>query len=580
MRRAALLGAAGRRLGVGAATRRIRMARIVYAVDPQPTNPTATRYEWHALQGDHSADRARLKAANPSAEIVVYANPTVSRPSDPTGITGVYPASTFPDAWAMHTSGGAVMFRNVGGFSGSDWKMIDFTNTSFQTAAINFLVNKCQTDGWDGVLLDDLLPYNNYSTVYPGNIANDTAWETAIKSAITNIATGLKNAGLKVYGNVADQYHEAFWVSMSAQLTAGSQEGWIGVNSTLIDSIQNGRWTVSMTQAADAETSRQPHVFYVNTSSTTVARYALCSLLLVWQGYSRIAFAPDQSGADVYFTDIDNTASLGFPLGAATVDSTGVRRRLFEGGTVTVNPNESSQTAFGDTYAARTGTITITGGGGGGGGGSTGPVFDAVGPTSAGAATTGSTSLTWNHTCAGTNRLLTVAVAVGANPDTALTTTATYNGVAMTSVGRVQSNGVSEGYVQMFRLVAPATGTNTVAVTVSGGTPNALTGGSVSFTSVNQTTPLGTPATATGSVGGPTVALSGTTTGNLVVDAACVGSGISTSGQTLRWSRNTNTNTAAGNGASSTAAAGGTVTMSYSINSADFWGILAVEVRA
>lgn len=352
---------ARKRGGVGGTSRPMRLGRIIFSTDPAPTSPTATRYEWQALQGDHTADGARLKAANPAAELVVYANPTVTRPSDPTGITGCYPASTFPDAWCFKTSGGAVMTRNVGGFSGADWKMIDFRNTSFQSAAVTFLTNKCASDGWDGVILDDILPYNQYNTSFPTGIANDAAWETAMTTAITNISNGLKANGLKVYGNVSDQYHEAFWLNVSAQLTGGSQEGWLSVNnSSIVDSLQNGRWPVSMTQATDAEAQQQPHVYHVSTSSATVARYALCSLLLVWAGYSRVSFAPDQSGNDVYFTEIDQVASLGLPTGSITVDATGVRRRLFEGGSVTVNPNDSAKTAFGTSWAALSGTLTLT----------------------------------------------------------------------------------------------------------------------------------------------------------------------------------------------------------------------------
>ena len=47
--------------------------------------------------------------------------------------------------------------------------------------------------------------------------------------------------------------------------------------------------------------------------------------------------------------------------------------------------------------------------------------FDAVGPGSAGAAVASGSSLSWNHTVSatGSNRLLTVGVAVGRSPDTA-----------------------------------------------------------------------------------------------------------------------------------------------------------------
>jgi hypothetical protein len=231
----------------------------------------------------------------------------------------------------------------------------------FRLAAVTFLTDKCTVDGWDGVLLDDILPYNQYNTSFPSGITSNTQWESAITTAITNIANGLKANGRTVYGNVSDQYHEAFWLSMSSQLTGGSQEGWLSVdNSSIVDSLQNGRWTVSMTQATDAEAQHQPHVYHVSTSSTATARYALCSLLLVWQGVSRVSFAPDQSGNDVWFTEIGQVVTLGQPTGSVVVDATGVRRRQFAGGLVTVNPNDTSKVAFGGTWTALSGTLTLT----------------------------------------------------------------------------------------------------------------------------------------------------------------------------------------------------------------------------
>lgn len=216
-------------------------------------------------------------------------------------------------------------------------------------------------------------------------------------------------------------------------------------------------------------------------------------------------------------------------------------------------------------------------GGGGGGGGTV--AFDAVGPSSAGVSSAASTTLSWSHTCTGTNRLLLVEASMSKTSDTGVTLSATYNGVAMTSVGVVHSNGSTSGFVQMFRLINPPTGANTVVVTASGGTPEDLIGGSESFTGVHQTTPLGTPATASGSTGNPTVNVTGTTTGNMVADAVCNGNTLTASTKTQRWLKNVNTGTAAGNAASSTAAAGGTVAMGYTAT-ADWWGILAVEIKA
>ena len=61
--------------------------------------------------------------------------------------------------------------------------------------------------------------------------------------------------------------------------------------------------------------------------------------------------------------------------------------------------------------------------------------------------------------------------------------------ICMTSAGLVHSNNSTLGYVQLFSLKAPASGTHPVLVTLTGGTAS-LAAGSVSFTGVDQTTPV------------------------------------------------------------------------------------------
>src|SRR5262249_39479413 len=121
-----------------------------------------------------------------------------------------------------------------------------------------------------------------------------------------------------------------------------------------------------------------------------------------------------------------------------------------------------------------------------------GPVaFDAVGPDATGTSVTSGSTLSWSHTVTstGSNLLLTVGVAIGRSPDTAINVAVTYNAVPMTSGAKVHSNDRADGFVQMFYLVAPAPGAHTVQVTLTGGTAS-IEAGSVSFTGVDQATPV------------------------------------------------------------------------------------------
>ncbi|MDN5275058.1 MAG: hypothetical protein JWP06_959 [Candidatus Saccharibacteria bacterium] len=201
-------------------------------------------------------------------------------------------------------------------------------------------------------------------------------------------------------------------------------------------------------------------------------------------------------------------------------------------------------------------------------------VFDAVGPSSAGTAAI-ATSLSWSHTCSGSNRLLVVGLGFGGS-DSSVITTATYNSVPMVSAGKVHANNQTDGYVELFYLVAPATGANTVAIScnVSGD----LIGGSVSFVGVNQSAPVSGVTTNFGN--GVSASLSvPSNVGDMVVDAVACGNGVTSSGQTNCWLNNFSSTYGAANVAQSTAAGATSVPMSYAINS-DWWGMIGLNVVA
>jgi len=202
--------------------------------------------------------------------------------------------------------------------------------------------------------------------------------------------------------------------------------------------------------------------------------------------------------------------------------------------------------------------------------------FDAVGPSSSGTGTT-STSLSWSHTCTGSNLLLIVAVLVGDSPDTE-TVIVTYNSVSMTSAGKVHSNNQTAGFVEMFYLARPAGGSHTVQVNTSGGLPYSVVGGSVSFTGVDQSTPVRNVTTNISSGTSISVNVS-SAVGNMAVDAVANGSEVTSSTQTQRWLNNYTPSSAAGNGAQSTAAGAASVTMGYNIT-ADWGAIIALDVVA
>ena len=88
-------------------------------------------------------------------------------------------------------------------------------------------------------------------------------------------------------------------------------------------------------------------------------------------------------------------------------------------------------------------------------------------------------SLTWSHTCSGSNRILFVwGYVEGSNTLTGCT----YNAVSMTQITFVTTSGRS---LYAYFLVAPATGANNIVLTNSG--TSGMTGLAISYTGARQT---------------------------------------------------------------------------------------------
>ncbi len=181
-------------------------------------------------------------------------------------------------------------------------------------------------------------------------------------------------------------------------------------------------------------------------------------------------------------------------------------------------------------------------------------------------------ALTFAHTVgAGSNKILIVGISIDQTTTTNVISTVTYGGTALTNIGNTPGSG-NTMRISVWRLVNPTTGTAAVVVTPVGGNTVAFIAGATSYFGVNQTTPLGALAHATGGSGTPTVNVSSAPHDRVVdavaVGGALVGNSISVgAGQTQHYNINTATILGGGMiGAGSTEPGAATVTMSWTQN--------------
>src|SRR3990167_10464566 len=150
-----------------------------------------------------------------------------------------------------------------------------------------------------------------------------------------------------------------------------------------------------------------------------------------------------------------------------------------------------------------------------------------------------SSTMSWNHTCTGSNLILVVGVSLQdasladrqVSPDGI-----TYNGVALT---QIIEKDTPNDHSELWYLINPATGTHAVSVTTNGAC-SGLNGGSVSLTGVDQTNPV--DASNSGGGTGTAQSLSLTTVADnaWIVDTVAIsGTGTVTmaahTGRTQRW---------------------------------------------
>jgi VCBS repeat-containing protein len=196
---------------------------------------------------------------------------------------------------------------------------------------------------------------------------------------------------------------------------------------------------------------------------------------------------------------------------------------------------------------------------------------------STGTANTGASSKTVSHTTSsGSDRLMLVGISFGKDNGDSVASV-TYNGVALTKVD-AQDGG--EGRVEIWRLVAPATGTANLVVNFSGTSHEGAAIGVMTFTGVDQSTPLGAFAGAQADAGNPSVTVT-SAANELVFGVAAVSDSNDQgftpgTGQTEKWDL---FGGSSANGAGTTEAGAASVETSWTDPGGLKWAAAGVSIK-
>jgi hypothetical protein len=393
------------------------------------------------------------------------------------------------------------------------------------------------------------------------------------------------------------------WVASGAAAQAATEGNGDG------DAGDNNSWKVTTTDNANDVTSAVAEISpasIVTSSGLHAFEYDIDAIVGAAEaGINRVAIsvpgtfgAPTVenvkvNGVGVAFTDntVGNNISVDLTTKLAssgritvtftsqspgTEDLTGVNFTSTVDHSATADPVMSTTEGNGDGDAGDANTWTVTTANPTGG---TCPAVESFASTGTSAA---GSSITISHTTSGTDRLMLVGVSIN-NDNLETVTSVTYNGVGLSFVGAVDRN--DDARVEIWQLTEAnglPTGTHNVVVTFSAALLRSAVAGVLTFTGVDQTTPLGTFAGNSNTSSGPATVNVSSAAGEIVfavVSGESVNWIAANEPATQRWNLSEPNPGPAEFAAGATDAGAASVTMNFGLGRSDHWAVGGVSIK-
>ncbi len=315
---------------------------------------SASRSDIFILQAWETARRDQIKAANPSAKVLVYKNlSAMTQGRGPGGLSssGVNydeAATAHPDWFLLSTSGQRFTFSGYGFL----WAA-DIGSTGYQQRwAANVAAEL--NSGWDGVFMDDAnatIKYH-YAQDQVAAYPTESAYGAAMKSMVQAVTARIRPAGKLAFANMLMAEHPA------------ASRDWLGMLDGAMDEMF-GKWDASIGGGYRGEAGWQEQVDNLAwaeahdksvlavtqgaSGDQQAARYGWASALLAGEGRTRWAL---HDGYETESWRPEYGYALGAPAGPASRDANGIRRRAFASGLVLVNPTSFTLNAsLGGSYS-------------------------------------------------------------------------------------------------------------------------------------------------------------------------------------------------------------------------------------
>jgi hypothetical protein len=261
-------------------------------------------------------------------------------------VTGCTPyaddAANHP-SWLLHDQNGNPVIAP----GRTDLYAADVGNPGYQQACATNAAALAKKYGFDGIFWD-VVEGNLGYTLRPGisvpEYPNNTAWQTAMNSALAYLGPAMRAQGLLSIGNVGDAANTAQWKQWVGHLDGVEEESWTDGGSGLAQQIP---WFSQKLDELSWAMANGKYEFVHSYNTTEAANtYGLAAMLLAANRSASYSTSNGATSDEYWFPEYDTAQQLGAPAGPYTVLANGVYERAFDKGIVLVNPTANMIPTF------------------------------------------------------------------------------------------------------------------------------------------------------------------------------------------------------------------------------------------
>lgn len=306
------------------------------------TTAEANRYQFMIMQATDASEIKVLKAANPNLKVLLYQDPFLARPTDPTGLTVCSTWPTLSHGWMIKDRAGGIVqdVEEPGNY------LMNLSNTDYQHSCVIHAITLAKQLGADGILFDDInaaLGWYLPAAVTVPKFPTSASWENGETSFLEYAAEQVHAAGLLVFANLGGASTvPGLWEQWSGILDGSQEQSWNDWAAGTADSL--AEWQQLLQEPIWSEAHKKYTLLESDDNGERQNTFGLASMMLVADGKTSYSTANlNQTADEQWYPTYSAAQQLGDPAGKYAELPDGIYLRLFTNGLVIVNPTDTAR---------------------------------------------------------------------------------------------------------------------------------------------------------------------------------------------------------------------------------------------